>query len=65
MISPCNGVCVLDAASGWCRGCLRSIEEIGGWSALAESERQAIMADAARRERACLGRSGDGADGQD
>ena len=50
MISPCNGVCVLDPATGWCRGCLRTIEEIGGWRTLSEAQRQAVMADRPARE---------------
>jgi predicted Fe-S protein YdhL (DUF1289 family) len=29
--SPCVNVCVMDAASGWCRGCARSLGEIAGW----------------------------------
>ncbi len=31
LVSPCIGVCVLDADTGWCRGCLRTREEIAGW----------------------------------
>lgn len=31
VISPCVNVCQMDAASGWCRGCARSIHEIAGW----------------------------------
>ena len=26
--SPCQSVCVMDEASGWCRGCLRTLPEI-------------------------------------
>ena len=29
--SPCVNVCEMDAASGWCRGCARSLNEIAGW----------------------------------
>lgn len=29
--SPCTGVCEIDAATGFCRGCLRTIDEITGW----------------------------------
>jgi uncharacterized protein len=36
MPSPCSSVCVMNAPSGWCRGCLRTLEEIGDWSSLDE-----------------------------
>lgn len=42
--SPCTGVCVLDAASGLCRGCGRTRDEIAAWGALPEPMRRAIMA---------------------
>jgi predicted Fe-S protein YdhL (DUF1289 family) len=42
ILTPCIGVCVLDAA-GLCQGCHRSLDEIAGWSSLAESERAHLM----------------------
>ncbi len=41
--SPCIKVCVMDAASKLCRGCGRTLSEIGAWSTMPGSERQAIM----------------------
>jgi hypothetical protein len=32
--SPCIDVCRIDAGTGWCEGCSRTIEEIAQWSAL-------------------------------
>jgi len=29
--SPCVSVCQMDPATGWCQGCLRTLEEIGQW----------------------------------
>lgn len=29
--SPCVSVCQMDSATGWCQGCLRTLEEIGQW----------------------------------
>ncbi len=29
-VSPCVGICLLDPATGYCRGCLRSMAEIAG-----------------------------------
>lgn len=43
--TPCVKVCVVDGASGLCLGCLRTLGEIGGWSALSAAERAAIMAE--------------------
>jgi hypothetical protein len=40
--SPCIGVCALDAATGWCDGCLRTIDEIAAWGALDERSRREI-----------------------
>lgn len=30
--SPCLSVCRMDMASGLCEGCLRTLDEIAGWS---------------------------------
>lgn len=40
--SPCLGDCTLDAATGWCRGCGRSGEEIAGWGHAAPARRAAV-----------------------
>jgi predicted Fe-S protein YdhL (DUF1289 family) len=42
ILTPCIGVCELDAA-GICRGCWRSIDEIARWSLLGDAERARIM----------------------
>jgi predicted Fe-S protein YdhL (DUF1289 family) len=42
--SPCNKVCVLDPATGFCRGCGRTGEEIGAWIAMSEAEQAALLA---------------------
>jgi predicted Fe-S protein YdhL (DUF1289 family) len=42
--SPCIKVCVLDEASGLCRGCHRTLEEIAHWSTLSDAERAAVIA---------------------
>lgn len=43
--SPCIGICVLDAKSKLCTGCLRSGDEIAAWTRLTPDVRQAIMAE--------------------
>ena len=45
--SPCIDVCRMDARSGWCEGCLRTLDEIAAWSTL-DDAREARGAGAAR-----------------
>ncbi len=42
VLSPCIGVCHLDAA-GYCEGCLRTGDEIARWLAMGEGQRQHLM----------------------
>lgn len=41
--SPCIKVCVIDV-SGECRGCRRTLTEIGQWSYLSLDERRVVNA---------------------
>jgi uncharacterized protein len=43
MESPCIKICTWDPESGLCLGCGRTLEEIGGWSAMTDAERRAVM----------------------
>jgi uncharacterized protein len=49
--SPCLGICLMDPATRTCRGCLRTIEEIAGWSAASAAEKRAILTRLAARRR--------------
>ena len=40
--SPCINVCVMDERSGWCRGCLRTIDEIAAWAAMSDDAKNAL-----------------------
>jgi uncharacterized protein len=40
--SPCINVCRMDASTGLCEGCLRTIDEIAGWSKLDDPAKRAI-----------------------
>lgn len=40
--SPCINVCRMEAASGLCAGCLRTIDEIAAWSTLDEAAKRAV-----------------------
>ena len=42
--SPCIGICALDPHTGWCEGCLRTIDEIAAWGALDDATRRAVHA---------------------
>ena len=50
--SPCVSVCQMDPASGLCAGCLRSLQEIGAWSALDDVARRACWYRIAERAQA-------------
>jgi uncharacterized protein len=43
--SPCNKICTLDARSGLCLGCGRSVDEIARWTAMSAAERARVMAE--------------------
>jgi len=40
--SPCTSVCKIDAATGWCAGCLRTIDEIAAWGSLDDRAKRAV-----------------------
>lgn len=40
--SPCISVCRMDAPSGLCAGCLRTIEEIAAWSTMGDEAKRAV-----------------------
>ncbi len=42
--SPCISVCRMDAASGLCEGCLRTLDEITAWAMLDNRGKRAVWA---------------------
>ncbi len=40
--SPCISVCRMDSHSGWCEGCLRTIDEIAAWSAMSDAQKRIV-----------------------
>lgn len=40
--SPCTQVCTIDANTGWCAGCLRTVDEIAAWGALDDAGKRAV-----------------------
>jgi uncharacterized protein len=47
--SPCISVCRIDASTGLCIGCLRTLDEIASWSALDDDARRAVWRAIAKR----------------
>lgn len=40
--SPCISVCRMDAASGLCEGCMRTLDEIAAWGMMDNVSRRAV-----------------------
>ena len=47
--SPCTNVCVIDRASGYCMGCLRTIEEISAWGGADDRWKRSVIEALSRR----------------
>ncbi|MDE2133874.1 MAG: DUF1289 domain-containing protein [Alphaproteobacteria bacterium] len=41
--SPCIKVCAVDAATGLCTGCARTLDEIARWGSMSDTERAEVM----------------------
>jgi predicted Fe-S protein YdhL (DUF1289 family) len=50
--SPCVSICRIDAASGLCVGCQRTLDEIGDWGSMADGERLEVWARIVERREA-------------
>lgn len=48
--SPCTNVCRIDARTGWCEGCARTIDEIAAWSTLSDDGKQRVWDELAVRQ---------------
>jgi predicted Fe-S protein YdhL (DUF1289 family) len=40
--SPCISICRMDPSSGFCEGCLRTIDEIAAWSRMDDAGKRGI-----------------------
>jgi predicted Fe-S protein YdhL (DUF1289 family) len=47
--SPCTSVCVIDAPTGLCAGCYRTLDEIARWLDLVAPARKALLAELSER----------------
>ena len=41
-VSPCVSVCRMNPQHDLCEGCLRSLDEIAGWSSMGADQRRAV-----------------------
>jgi predicted Fe-S protein YdhL (DUF1289 family) len=48
--SPCVSLCKMDQDSGFCVGCLRTIDEIVQWAQAGDDFKRAVWAEIKRRE---------------
>ncbi len=48
-ITPCINACILDPATGLCRGCGRSADEIAAWSTMNDTDRMRVMSELPQR----------------
>jgi len=48
--SPCINLCEMDAKTGYCRGCLRTIDEIVAWGSASDDIKRAVWMEIRRRE---------------
>ncbi|MEY2618953.1 MAG: hypothetical protein RL522_1955 [Pseudomonadota bacterium] len=47
--SPCVSVCRMDATSGLCEGCLRTLDEIASWADMGTADRLSVWQQIALR----------------
>ena len=60
--SPCTSVCAIDPASGWCAGCLRTLDEIAAWGSLDDAAKRKVWQRLAARRAELARRGGAGPD---
>ena len=47
--SPCMSICRMDMDTGFCEGCLRTLDEIAAWGSLDDAARRVVWNAIARR----------------
>jgi len=47
--SPCISVCRMDAATGLCEGCFRTLDEIAAWGLASDEQRRTVWRQLAQR----------------
>ena len=49
IVSPCVNICEIDASSGQCVGCRRTLDEIARWTSGTPAWRDTVMAELPQR----------------
>lgn len=49
--SPCISVCKMNAGTGWCDGCFRTLDEIVAWGRASDAEKLRIWQHIEARQR--------------
>lgn len=57
--SPCINLCRMDAATGWCEGCRRTLDEIAAWGSLSDDEKLVVWQRLPLRQQVSAGVEGD------
>ena len=47
--SPCQSVCVMHPGTGWCEGCMRTLDEIAAWSRMDNPAKLAVWSQLPQR----------------
>ncbi len=47
--SPCQSVCIMHPTTGWCEGCLRTLDEIAAWSRMDNPAKRVVWAQLPQR----------------
>ena len=50
--SPCINICQMDAKTGLCVGCQRTMDEIVAWGSASDDQRRAVWREIGRRRHA-------------
>ena len=47
--SPCVSICRMDASTGLCEGCFRTLNEIAAWSTMGDAAKRAVWQEIEQR----------------
>ena len=50
--SPCVNICQLNPETGYCIGCMRTIDEIGDWLEMTNEEKRQVLNKLEKRRKA-------------
>lgn len=41
--SPCISICSIEEATGYCKGCYRTVQEVGEWLYYSDSQKKQVL----------------------